>query len=80
MVVHKTGKLLGNKIADAVTSSYDDKNCENKTCWRSNYSSRKKKINIKPIEISIIKMELYKISKSLNDSTVMKFVTKNGLK
>ena len=28
---------------------------------------------------NIIKMEHYKISKLLNDSTVSKFVTKNGL-
>ena len=30
-VVHKTGESLGNKIADAVTNSYND-SCENKTC------------------------------------------------
>ena len=40
----------------------------------------KKRWNIKQIEKSIIKMERYKISKLLNDSTVSKFVTKNGLK
>ena len=36
--------------------------------------------NIKRIKTSIIKMEHYKIYKLLNDSTVSKFVTKNGLK
>ena len=36
--------------------------------------------NIKQIKTSIIKMEHYKIFKLLNDSTVSKFVTKNGLK
>ena len=45
-----------------------------------NYSIRKKKSNIKQIEKSIIKMEHYKISKLLNNSTVSKFVTKNGSK
>ena len=35
--------------------------------------------NIKQIEKSIIEMEHYKISKSLNDLTVSKFVTKSGL-
>ena len=40
----------------------------------------KKRWNIKQIEKSIIKMERSKISKLLNDSTVSKFVTKNGLK
>ena len=36
----------------------------------------KKRGNIKQIAKRIIKMEDYKISKSLNDSTVSKFVTK----
>ena len=36
--------------------------------------------NIKGIETSTIKIENYKISKLLNDSTTSKFVTKNGLK
>ena len=35
---------------------------------------------MKQIEKSIIKMEHYKISKLLNDSTVSKSVTKNGSK
>ena len=35
---------------------------------------------MKQIEKNIIKMEQYKISKLLNDSTVSKFVTKNGSK
>ena len=36
------------------------------------------KRNIKRVKISYIKMEHYKTSKLLNDSTVSKFVTKNG--
>ena len=35
---------------------------------------------MKQTEKSIIKMEHYKISKLLNDSTVSKFVTSNELK
>ena len=40
----------------------------------------KKKGNIKRLKTSIIKMEHYKISKLLNDSTVSKFMTKKGSK
>ena len=43
---------------------------------RCNYSARKKRWNIKQIEKSIIKMEHYKISRLLNNSTISKFVTK----
>ena len=46
---------------------------------RNNYSTRKKIRNIKQIEESIIiKMEHYKISELLNDSTVSKLMTKVG--
>ena len=55
-------------------------NCQNKTCWRNNYFTRKDRKNIKWINASIIKLEHYKMSKLLNDSIVSKFVTKNGLK
>ena len=36
-VVHKTGKFLGNKIADAVAKSNGDQNVKPKTCnwWKS---------------------------------------------
>ena len=40
----------------------------------------KKRSNIKQIEKSIIKMEYYKISKVLNDSSVSKFKTKRWVK
>ena len=40
----------------------------------------KKGRDIKRIKTSITKMEHYKISKLLNDSTVSKFLTKNGSK
>ena len=41
---------------------------------------QKKRRNIKPIKTSTIKMEHYKISKLLNDSTLSKFVTKKWIK
>ena len=40
----------------------------------------KKRGNVERIKTIIIKMEHYKISQLLNDSTVSKFVTKNGSK
>ena len=42
----------------------------------SPYFTRKKRRYIKQIEKSIIRIEHYKISRPLNDSTVSKFVTK----
>ena len=51
-----------------------------KKCGRNNYSTRKKRWNIKQIEKDIIKMEDYKIYKLINDLPVSKFVTKNGSK
>ena len=51
-----------------------------KKCWRNNYSTRKKRWNIKKIEKGIVKLEHYKISKLLNDSTVTKFVAKKWVK
>ena len=80
-VAHKAGKFISNKAAGAVTKSNGDK-IVTRTCWRNNYSTRKKRWNIKQIEKSIIKMQHYKIYKLLNDSSVfvIKFVTKNGSK
>ena len=43
--------------------------------WRNNYSTRKKRWNIKQIEKTIIKMEHHKISRLWNDSSVSKFLT-----
>ena len=45
-------------------------NSETRTCWRNNYSARKKRRNIRQIEKHVMKTEHYKISKLLNDSTV----------
>ena len=83
-VVHKAGKFIGKKISDTVTKSNDEKRWvkywEKGTCWRNNYSTRKKRWNIKQIEKSITKMEHYKISKLLNNSTLSKFATKKWVK
>ena len=72
----KTGESLGNKTADSATNSNDDKMEKKRTYWRDNYSTRKKRWNIKKTEKSIVKMKHYKISKLINDTTVWKFVTK----
>ena len=44
---------------------------------RSNYSTRKKRGNIRQSEKSVIKMEHCNIFKLLNDSNASKVVTKN---
>ena len=44
--------------------------------YKKTNSTRKKRRSIKQIEKSVIKMEDYKISKSLKDLTGYKFVTK----
>ena len=79
-VVYKADKCLENKIKDAITKSNNDKIVQQGIIWRNNYSTRKKRWNIKPIEKRIIETEHFKISKLWNDSIVWKFVTKNGLK
>ena len=75
-VTHKTDDHLTNKIADAVTKSSDDKT---RPCWKNYYSAQKKRRNIEQIKTSIVKIEHYKMSKILNDSTVSKFVTKKWI-
>ena len=78
---NKASELIGNKIAEAVTISNNDKIVKQDPVEEKNYSTRKKRGNIKQIEKSIIKMEHYRKSKLLNDSTVSKFsTTKNGSK
>ena len=64
-VVHKAGEFFGNKIADAVTKSKDDK-----------IEPEKRGEIFEQIEKSIIKIEHYKIFKLFNDSSVSKFVSK----
>ena len=72
----ETEGLLGNKIADAVTNSYDDKIVKTKHVEEIIIPPEKKRWNSSWIKIIIIKMEHYKISKILNNSTVKKFVFK----
>ena len=80
-IVHKTGEFLGNRIADAVTKSGDDKIVKQEPVEEIIISPEKRvEISIIKIETSIIKMEHCKISNLLNYSTVSKFVTKSGSK
>ena len=67
-------EFIENKIADAATKSIDD-NIEKQEPVEEIIIPLEKRRNIKQIEKSITKMEHYKISKVLNDSTVSKFVT-----
>ena len=71
-VVHKAVEFLGHKIADTVTKSNDDDIEIQEPVEEIIIPPEKKK----QIEKSIIKMEHYKISKLLNDSTVLRFVVK----
>ena len=79
-VIHRategTGGFIGNKITGGIvkTKHVIDENP------RNHYSIRKEWRNIKQIKTSIIKLEPYKISKLLSDSTVSKFVTKKWIK
>ena len=75
-VVHKAGEFLGNKIEDVVTKSNDDNIEEQEPVEKIIIPLEKERRHMKQIEKSIIKMEHFKISKLLNDSTVSKFVTK----
>ena len=75
-VVHKAAELLGNKNVHEVTKSNDDKNEKQKPAEEIIIPSEKKSRNIKQVKKIIMKMEHYKISKLLNDSTVSKFVTR----
>ena len=79
-VIHKAGQFLGNKIADAVAKSNGDRFVKQEPLEEI-IIPPKERLDIKQIKISIImKMEHYKISNLLNDSTVSKFVKKNGSK
>ena len=48
-VVHKSGRYLENKTADAITESKDD-NIEMQEPFKDNNSTRKKARNIKHVE------------------------------
>ena len=76
-MVHETGELLGNKIGDAVTNSYDDKTAE--TEEEIIIPPEKREILNELNKTSIIKMTHYKISKLLNYLFVSKYVTKKTI-
>ena len=74
-VVDKADKFIRNKIVDAVTTSSDDNIEKQEPVKEIIIPPEKKRGNINKIEKRIIKMEHYKISKLLNDSSILKFVT-----
>ena len=69
-----TGEFIGNKIADAVAKSNDDKIVKTNPVEEIIIPPEKKRANVKRIKTSVIKMGHYKISKLLNDSSVSKFL------
>ena len=79
-VVHKAGEFLRNKIANKIVKPKHVIDENEINFEEIIIHTRKNRRNIKRIETSIIKMEHYKISKLLNDSTASKFVTKRELK
>ena len=76
-VFHKTGEFIGNKIPHKIVKSKHVIDGNPRNVEEYNYSTRKKRRNIKRIRTIIVKMERCKIFKLLNDSTVSKFTTKN---
>ena len=74
-VVHKAGGFIGNKTADAVTK-LNDYYIEKREPAEEIIIPPEKRGNTKQMEKNIIKMEHYKISRLLNDSSISKFVTK----
>ena len=79
-------KKVFHKAAEATDEVLGKKNSwqkcktwwKSKKFWRNSYSTRKNRRRIKWTETSTIKIENYKISKLLNDSTASEFMTKNG--
>ena len=78
-VAEATGEFFENKITDAVTKSYDDKIVKTKPVEEIIILPEKREKNVKRIKINVIKMEHIKISKLLNDSSVLKCVTKKWI-
>ena len=74
-VVHKAGGFIGNKTADAATK-LNDYYIEKQEPAEEIIIPPEKRGNTKQMEKNIIKMEHYKISRLLNDSSISKFVTK----
>ena len=75
--VHKVGEFIGNKTAEAVTKSNDNKIVKQELVKEIIIPPEKERWDIKEIEKSILEMEHYKTSQLLNDSSVSKSVTKN---
>ena len=71
-VVHKASEFLGNKIADAITNSNDNKIVKQEPVKKQLFRQKKRDEILNKLR-SFIKREPYKISKLLNDSTVSKF-------
>ena len=78
-VVHKAGEYLGNKIADAVTKSNDDNIAKQESVEETIIPPEKREEILSKLRKSTTKMEHYKISKLLNNSTMSKFVTKKWI-
>ena len=75
-VVHKAAEFLGIKIVHEVTKSNDDKTEKEEPAEEIIIPPEENRRNIKQVKKITMKMEHYKISKLLNDSTVSKFVTR----
>ena len=76
-VVHKAGKFLGNKTAAAATKLNDDKIVKQEPIEEMIITPEKRDEILNKLRKS---MEHYNISKLLINSTVPKFVAKNGSK
>ena len=75
-VVHKAGEFVGNKMADAVTKSNNDKIKKQKPIGEIIIPPEKRDKILDKFRKVIYEMEHYKISKLLDDSTVSGFLTK----
>ena len=78
-VARKLSGFLLNKIAGTVTNSYDNKIMKTKPVEETVIPPEKKRRNIKRIKKSIPKMEHYKISNLLINSSVSKWIEVNDL-
>ena len=83
-VIHKVaeaaGEFIENKITDKIVKPKHIIDENQKNIEEITIPPEKKEISIKQIKINIIKMEYYKISRLINDSTVSKFATSKWVK
>ena len=75
-VVYKIAEFIVNKTSGVIAKQNDYIIVKTKPVEEIIIPPEKKRGNIKRIKTSITKMEYYKISKLLNDSTTSKFVKK----